>query len=159
MISALSDIVGYEYVGKLREEMSGVYTVRARASMQKIPYANASLQIMIPCAPDNVDSLVQAAIGVLISIRENGPADKDIVKVKEIKRRVLETNLKTNNYWLTSIQNTLMNGESLEDVTQENLIEQITAGEIQRVANQYFNMENYLQVVLYPEGYQLMEPD
>lgn len=153
MISSLSDILGFNYVDLLREEMSGVYTVRARASMQKIPYSCASLQIVIPCAPDNVDSLVHAAIGVLAGIQEKGVDSEDIIKARETRRRQLETSLKTNKYWLSTIQNALINGKELENITQEEYIDQISSEEIQRVAREYFNVNHYLQVVLYPEGY------
>jgi zinc protease len=153
MLSVLSDILGFEYVDILREEMSGVYTVRAHASMQKIPYSCASLQVMIPCAPENVDSLVKAAIGVLVSIQSDGPSANDILKAKETRRRVLETNMQTNKFWLNSIQEALMRGEDLNDVAKKHYIDQITAGEIQRVAKSFFDINTYLEVVLYPENF------
>jgi zinc protease len=153
MISSLSDILGFNYIDKLREEMSGVYTVRVKASMQKIPYSCADLQIVIPCAPENVDSLIHAAVGVLADIQLNGVNPSDIIKAKETRRRQLETNLKTNKYWLNTIQNALINGKALVQITLEEYINQISSEEIQRVAREYFDVSNYLQVVLFPEGY------
>ncbi len=154
MVSVLSDILGFRYIEKLREEMSGVYTSRVSASLHQIPYGYSSLQIMIPCSPENVDSLISVAIGELDSIQQKGVKEKDIIKAKETRRRHLETSVKTNTYWLSAIMSTIINGTDLNSVTNEEYIEQITSGEIQRVANKYFTIGEYLQVVLFPEEYE-----
>lgn len=157
MVGVLSDILGFRYIEKLREEMSGVYSSRVTASLNKIPYNHSSMQIMIPCSPENVDSLVSVAIGELDSIQQFGVKDKDIVKAKETKRRSLETNVETNKYWRASIQRAVLNGTDLNAVTNEEYIEQISSEEIQRIANEYFNVGEYLKVVLYPEEYENTE--
>jgi zinc protease len=153
MAGVLGDILGFRYIEKLREEMSGVYSVRARASMSKIPYSKFSLQVSIPCSPDNVDSLVSAAIAEIRIIQEKGVEAKEITKAKETKRRELEKAVKTNGYWLSNIQSALLNGTSLNSVNDEKYIEQISSEEIQRIAKEYININEYLQVVLYPETY------
>ena len=155
MLGVLSDILMFRYIDVLREEMSGVYTVRARASMQKIPYSCATLQIMMPCAPENVDSLVSTAISELVKIQKDGVGENEIIKAKETRRRTLETNLESNSYWLRAIQDALMYENSLQDVTKEDLIGEISSEEIQRIANKYFDTDRYLEVVLYPEGYKI----
>jgi zinc protease len=157
MIGVLGDILRVKYVDILREEMSGIYTVRVNATMQKIPYSCASLQIMIPCAPENVDSLIHVAIGVLKKIQTSGVEENDIVKAKESRRRALEVNLESNSYWLKAIQDALMYENNLQDVTKADFIEKISSEEIQRVARDYFDSDRYLQVVLYPENYSDME--
>jgi zinc protease len=153
MTGVLGDILEMKYIDKLREEMSGVYTVRAKASFQKIPYSFASLQLRIPCSPDNVDSLVNAAIAVIRKIQTNGVDEKDIIKVKETRRRELETAMQTNNYWITAVQDAILNETSFATVTKEEYIDQITVEEIQRITKEYFDAGEYLEVVLYPEDY------
>lgn len=153
MIGALNEVIQSNYVDILREEKSGVYTVRSRAAMQKIPYQNVSFQVIIPCAPENVDSLVHLAINELVNIQEHGVTDEDIVKVKETKRRMLETNMQNNRFWLNAIKDALMIQGNLQNVTRENYISQISSEELQRVAKQYFEPGRYLQVVMYPENY------
>lgn len=152
MIGVLGDILGYRYLEVLREEMSGVYTVRANASMQSIPYGAAKLQIVIPCSPDNVDSLINTSISELAKIQESGVEEKDITKAAETRRRGLEVNIKTNSYWLSGIQKAVMLGADLDDITKEKYIGQISSEEVQRVANEYYNIDEYLQVILYPEN-------
>jgi zinc protease len=153
MATALSDILGFRYIEKLREEMSGVYTSRVRASLSKIPYSKFSIQITIPCSPDNVDSLISAAIGEIKQIQEKGVEEKEIIKARETKKRELEKAKKTNEYWLSAIQSALINGTDLTKVTKEEYIDQITSEEMQRIAKEYVNIDDYLRVVLYPESY------
>jgi len=153
MVGVLSDILGFRYIEKLREEMSGVYTSRVRASLSKIPYEKFSMQISIPCSPDNVDSLISAAINEIRQIQIKGVEEKEIIKARETKRRELEKAVKTNEYWLSAIQSSILNGTSLTSVTNEEYIDQITSEEMQRIAKECMNVDEYLQVILYPESY------
>jgi zinc protease len=153
MVDVLGDILEFRYIEKLREEMSGVYTVRVGSSLQKIPYMHSSLQITMPCSPDNVDSLVSAAIAEIKKIQVSGVDEKEIIKAKETRKRTLENDVKTNKFWLSGIQDAILNGTDLSAITQEKYIDQISSQEMQRVANEYFNTDEYLQVVLYPESY------
>ena len=153
MVDVLGDVLENITRDKLREEMSGVYSIRIRSSLQKIPYSHSGLQISFPCSPDRVDSLVKAAIAEIKKIQLNGVGEKDITKVKETRKRALESDTKTNKFWLSAIEDALINETDLNSVTEEKFIDQISSQEMQRVANEYFNMNEYLQVVLYPESY------
>jgi zinc protease len=153
MVDVLGDILEFRYIEKLREEMSGVYTVRVGSSLRKIPYSHSSLQITMPCAPDNVDSLVNAAIAEIRKIQVSGVEEKEIIKAKETRKRALESDTKTNKFWLAAIEDALLNDTDLGSVTNEKYIDQISSQEIQRVAKEYFNIDTYLEVVLYPEEY------
>lgn len=153
MISALRDVLDIRYIEKLREEMSGVYSSRLSASLGQIPYSKFSMQLSIPCSPDNVDNLINAALDEIRQIQEKGVEEKEIIKVRETKRRELEKALKTNQYWLSAIKNALLNGINLNSITNEKYIDQITSGEIQRIAKECITVDEYLRVVLYPENY------
>lgn len=152
LVGVVSDILGFRYIEVLREDMSGVYTVRANSSMQKIPYPAASIQIMIPCSPENVDSLVSVAIREIKTIGESGVEDKEITKAVETRRRQLEINTKTNKYWLSAIQRSQLQGTALDSLTREEYINEISSDQLQRIVNEYFDPDSYLQVVLYPEA-------
>ena len=65
---------------------------------------------------------------------------------------MIETKVQNNKFWLGAIQSSLMLGTGLDDLTKEGFIDKISSEEIRRVAGQYFNTDDYLQVVLYPEN-------
>ena len=151
LISQLAKHLSRRYIEVLREEMSGVYGVSARAGMYRVPYEKVNLTIRIPCSPDNVDSLVYAAINEITDVRKNGVKDEDIAKAKEIYKREKETKLKENKFWLGAIKSSYMHNTKKENITSFKRMEDITSKELQRVAKEYFNLEEYIRVVLYPE--------
>ncbi len=152
LISQLAKHLSRRYIEVLREEMSGVYGVGARAGMYKVPYERVNLSITIPCSPDNVDSLVFAAIHEIKDIQENGVKDEDISKAKEIYKREKETQLKENKFWLGAIKNHFMYDTELEEISSFEKMNEISSKELQRVAKKYFNLDEYIRVVLYPEA-------
>ena len=151
LLKQLGQILNRRYIEILREEMSGVYTVRTRASLSKDPYGHASMQISMPTSPESVDSLVLAAIKEIKDIQKNGVTEKDMQRAKEIYKRDKEKNLKENKYWIGSIKNCLIYDESFDKIASYDILDEFTAEEIQRVAKEYINSDEYLKVVLYPE--------
>ncbi len=152
LLSMLGDHLQRKYTEILREQMSGVYTVRASAGMNEIPYSNAYLQLMIPCSPDNTDSLIQAAINEIRKVRDTGISDSDLKTDKELQRRETEKNLKTNVYWISSFADAYRTKKSMDFlVDYQTVIEGITSDDLKRVADTYINPDKNLKVILYPE--------
>lgn len=153
-LNSLADILDIKLIESLREEKSGVYTLGVQGLMNKYPYSYARFQIVFPCAPNNVDSLVVITINELENIKQKGVDSLVLLKVKETQRRELETNEKTNNYWLSAIQKSLYIGSPLEQIVESaSEIENLKSDNLKEVANKYLNGA-YIQVVLYPENRQ-----
>ncbi len=151
LMSQLGQLLTRKYYEILREDMSGVYNVRASGSLEKIPYNNASLSISIPCSPDNANKLVDAAIKEIKGIQENGVTEDDIAKAKEIYKRDKEKRLEQNSYWLGALKNCYVYDRDFDKIPSFELMDEITSEALQRVAKDYINIEEYLKVVLYPE--------
>ena len=151
LFSQLGQHLSRRYTEVLREEMSGIYGMSVRANLNQVPYDNANLTLVIPCSPDNVDSLVAAAIDEIKDIQENGVKDEDIVKAKEIYKREKEKKLQENNFWLGALKSYYMYGYDLSDIPSFDRVNEITSKEFQRVARKYINLDDYIKVVLYPE--------
>ncbi|HCN25151.1 MAG TPA: insulinase family protein [Candidatus Marinimicrobia bacterium] len=137
----------------LREDMSGVYGVGVRAKPKHYPEGEYTLSISFGCAPDRVEELTNAVFQQIDSLKTTGLTDKYLTKVKEKQRRERETNLKENRFWLNVLKTYDMHNEDFLDILEyEKLIEKLSLGNIQKAANQYFNVENYVQITLYPEN-------
>jgi len=75
-----------------------------------------------------------------------------MAKIKEIYRRKREKDLKSNKFWLSTLQFYYFHGEDpLNLLELDKLMEDLTPEEIQKAAQRYFNMDNYVKVVLLPE--------
>ncbi len=137
----------------LREDMSGVYGVGVRAKPKHYPEGEYTISISFGCAPDRVEELTNAVFQQIDSLKTIGLTDKYLTKVKEKQRRERETNLQENRYWLNVLKTYDMHNEDFLDILEyEKLIEELSLGNIQKAANQYFNVENYVQITLYPEN-------
>src|SRR5262249_11197607 len=84
----------------LREDMGGVYGVSAGGSISRRPKREFAFTVSFGCAPDNIEKLEKATFDEIAAIQKSGIGADYIAKVKELRRRAHETNLKENGYWL-----------------------------------------------------------
>jgi zinc protease len=98
LLKSLGEILSIKLIEKLREEESGVYGVGARGNIKKYPYGSYSFSISFPCGPENVTKLKDAALAEVQSIIDNGPLEKDVLKIKEAQLLEYKENLKKNKY-------------------------------------------------------------
>lgn len=151
-LNSLIQALNIKLIEEIREKRSGVYGIGANANVSKYPYEHYSIRISFPCAPENVEGLTKAVFEEIRKIQANGPTEKDLMKVKETQRREMETNLKQNQYWLRGLERAYFLGQDPTNVVSyEESIEGLTVEDLKETANKYFNFDQYVQVVLYPE--------
>lgn len=151
-MQALLDVLNIKLIESLREELSGVYGAGASGQLSKNPYNNYSIRISMPCGPENVKKLIDATQAEIQKIKDKGPQESDLNKVKETWIKQYRDDLKENNYWLLKLLQTAELGTNPSDIlTGETRINAITTKDLQEAAKRYFNTANYVQVVLYPE--------
>jgi zinc protease len=150
-LKALEEYLDIRLIEVLREEKSGVYGVGARATLERIPYSYYQVGFRIPCAPDNVDSLVNATLTIIADIKSNGISADYLKKIKETHLRELEVNLEKNNFWLNYLQNTVMYNDDINRIeSRKKQIETLESKHIQQIARKVFS-DKYIWVTLYPE--------
>lgn len=149
---SLANILERIYTDKLREEMSGVYGFGVSASVEQVPYGHFVFRLMIPCGPENVQKLTEAAYAEIKRIQTDGPTAEELQKEIESQRRAAEKDAKENKAWLSNLEKVYRDGESFGRLANpEELIALVTAPELQRVARQYLHPEETLRYTLYPE--------
>lgn len=151
-MQALVDVLNIKLIETLREDLSGVYGAGMKGQLNKNPYSHYMITTTIPCGPENVDILINATLAEIKKIKDNGPTAADLNKVKETWIKQYKEDLKDNGYWLTRLlQIAELGTDPAEILTGEQRINAITPNDIKETANKYFDMNNYLQVVLNPE--------
>jgi zinc protease len=151
-LQALLDILNIKMIETLREDMSGVYGAGIKGQLNKNPYGHYLITATIPCGPENVDALTKATLAEIQKIKDKGPTESDLGKVKETWIKKYREELKDNGYWLSKLMQTTEAGtDPAEILTGETRINAITVKEIKEAANKYFDVKNYVQVVLNPE--------
>ena len=77
-----------------------------------------------------------------------------IDKVIQMNKRQREVQLKENGFWSGSLQSLDFNGVDPRLLIQyPALVEQLTAATVREAAARYFDLDNYVRVVRYPEGF------
>ena len=151
-LQALIEVLNIKLIESLREELSGIYGGGMRGSLNKNPYNNYSINVSLPCGPENVDKLIKATMDEIQKIKDAGPIEADLSKVKETWLKQYQEDMKDNSYWLSKLQQSVESGSNAGEVlTAEKRINALTTKDVKEAANLYFNMKNYLQVVLNPE--------
>ncbi len=151
-LQALLELMNIKLIETLREELSGIYGGGMNGSLNKISYNNYSISVSLPCGPENVDKLIKATFDEIQKVKDKGPLEADLNKVKETFDKQFQVELKDNSYWLTRLQRSGELGLNPADITTLNArMKAITPKDLQEAARKYFNVNNYFQAVLYPE--------
>ncbi len=139
----------------LREDKGEVYGVGIGATPVHYPRQQYRLGVGWGCAPANVDGLISAALLQIDSVKKFGVSDIYINKVKEIEKREREVNLKENHFWLNMLKYAFYNGEDPDNILKyDELINTVSSDMVQKAAQKYFDMHNYMKFVLYPDSTQ-----
>lgn len=151
-LQALIDLIEIKLTETLREKLSGAYTSQIGGGLSKNPYSNYSINLVIPCGPENVDMLITAALGEIQKIKDKGPSQEDLGKVREAYSKKYQESLKDNSYWMNALQRSAELGTNPTNIlTAEKRMNEIAPKDIQERAKKYFNMNNYFQAILNPE--------
>lgn len=161
-LGAMKDVLNIRLREVLREDMGGVYGVGVSAPSWQHPQSRYSCTIQFGCSPDRVDELAKAVFAQIDSLQAPPKAgDKNrenstfthVNKVKEIRRRQHETDVKENRYWLNLIENAYQAGEDPVQTLQnfETETSSLSVEMVQQAAARYLDRKNYIKIVLVPE--------
>jgi len=136
----------------VREKESGTYGIQARLDYDKYPKEEISVTIIFGCDPKNQDKLSKVVIKQMQELQKKGPSEENLKKIKEQLIRERETDLKKNNWWIRKLDNMYYYNDLTGSLNEyNNIINKVTAKDIQELANKYFVMNNYVKAYLKPE--------
>ena len=136
----------------MREDQGGVYGVSINGNASKLPEPTYVITSQWGCKPENIEKLSQTLLDEMIKIKNQGPTEADLNKVKETMIRERETQIKENGFWLSYLQNHYLLGNKILTLEEyKSLVNSITVKKIRKIANKYLNTENYVQVYLTPK--------
>ena len=136
----------------LREDKSGTYGVSVNGAAMKYPEQMYNITISFGCAPEHVNDLVKTTFDELDSLKNFKVSDTYINKVKETQKREFEVNTKENKFWLNNLQAYYFYNIDISLLMKyPERVEKFNSGTVQKVAQKYFDDNNYVKVVLYPQ--------
>ncbi|MEX2231666.1 MAG: insulinase family protein [Cyclobacteriaceae bacterium] len=152
-IQGLVEVMNIKIIETLREDLSGIYGGGMNGSMSKYPYNSYSFGITVPCGPENVDKLIAATLAEIEKVKNNGPSEADLNKVKETWKQQYLVSIKDNGFWARQILQSIETGSDPGRLlTYEQRVDALTPKDVQEMAKKYLDLNNYLQFILNPEG-------
>ena len=152
ILKVLDDILNIEFTAEIREKMGGVYVLQSMILAEKTPKPEYVLLTFFGCSPNNTDKLTNAAFTILKNMQQNGPSEATLTKAKQQQIKQYDTNLKTNNFWLSSLTKKWLNGDDIKAISTFNeRVNNITAKDIVNFLQKYLDVEHYVRVNSYPE--------
>ena len=151
-LGALTSVLQIKLREVLREDLGGTYGVWIGSSGSRYPDEEYRISITFGSDPERVEELTQVIFGQIDSLKTVGTTELYIDKVKEMRRRQREVDLKENSFWVGSLESLDFNGVDPRLLIQyPELVDSLKTEMVQQAAQKYFNMERYVRVVLYPE--------
>jgi zinc protease len=135
----------------LREDLGGTYGVQVTGSAGRDPEPRYSFHVAFNADPERLDDLVEEVFAEIERLKEDGPSEEDLARVREIQRRERETSLRQNAYWAGQLVAYAREGlDFAEILTYERLIEGLDAQTVREAARSWLRPDNYVRVSLFP---------
>ena len=151
LVSSLSELLQIKLRERLREDLGGTYTVTVGGSAEREPAPYYSIQVGFSADPERLEELTAAVFDEMNTLKVEGPAENDVLKVKEAQRRSQETNLEQNGYWLYQLLYADRYGvDPRKTVNYSQLIDGLSSEKLRDAAVRFLNLDRYVRVSLYP---------
>ena len=153
---ALMALMQIRLTESLREKLGGTYSPSANGGCQREPKQEYGIQVQFGSSPQNVEVLYRATLALIDTLKNQGPTEADLGKVKEQILRSREVDVRQNSYWLSNILARDAAGEDLGGLVEkgpyDEMVKNLTVADLRAAAKQYLDTANYARFVLLPEA-------
>jgi zinc protease len=137
---------------RLREDLGGTYGVGARGEYQQFPYPGYTFSVSFGSDPERVVELVDVVFEEIQKMKDEGPSEEDLIKLREQSRRELETNLESNAWWASQLRSSDFEGLDPRRLVREDALDLVTVDLVRAAAARWLDENRYVQVSLVPEN-------
>lgn len=151
-LNAMQNIVNTRLLKKLREEMSGVYSVSFSLDYQDAFPTQFTARLNFGCEPDRLPDLVEAAQKELKRMKDEPITEEELNTEKEQGRREREQYEASNHFWISAIEGALKRGEDpLSILEYQERNEALSIEQIQKLSASFFeHTAGELTLIQYP---------
>ncbi len=152
----MTSILSIKLREAMREDEGGVYGVRVGGSPSKIPDSKQSILISFNSEPDNTQNLIDVAMAEIEKLKNDGPEEKDMQKVREARIQGRTKSLKENRWWMRVLDRSYREEDATYDFIDmeeyRELVNSIPAASVQAMAQKYMKGDNFIKIVMMPEA-------
>lgn len=151
-IEILADVMDIRLREVLREDMSGVYGAFSNGNLIRRPRSTYAYTIGFGCAPENADKLQAAVADIVVALKRDGISDDYLGKVKEKRRRELETSMRENRFWSRQLTEHFRYGTDPKSILElAKTLDRVTSDNVKKAATTFLNEGSKVSGVLVPE--------
>jgi zinc protease len=119
---------------------------------QKFPKEKYSFSITFDWEPLKIDSLSNEVFQEIDKVKNNIIDDSIFTSIKLSEKKNFENNLKSNDYWVTTLfQYSFLNIKPSDFLKEKDRIDKLSKTTLAEAAKKYLNEKNYVEVILLPE--------
>ncbi len=151
-VDQLCKVLNIRLLEVLREDQGGVYSVGVRGGINREPVNSYSITVSFGCSKENAEKLAGLVIDEIKNLQKNGAPQVNVDKVIAEDVRVMETEVKENDYWLSNLEQKYYYKEEPKIILEDmQMVKKLTVERTKELANKYFNFNNLAKLVLMPE--------
>lgn len=152
-LNVMEQIYNEKLRENIRENLSGAYVVQAATSPMRYPSSHLISLAILMCEPSRVDELLDAMIATADSLKQGLFDQRYLNNAKTTLLKAYEEDIKSNRYWLSGIQNGLIQDRAIDAFLEfPKYYEAITMEDIKMAAKEHLNYEeNLLRLIMLPE--------
>ncbi|NKB69496.1 MAG: hypothetical protein GKR89_20695 [Candidatus Latescibacteria bacterium] len=136
---------------EVREALGGTYHAAVHRVTAHYPVGEYLIDVEFGCAPDRVEELVEVVYTQIEVFKEEGPLPLQLIQYKESCKRDRVRAFERNSFWVSSLL--WADQHRVEPhllVEYPDLVDSLTAEDVQRAARQYLDVEQAVEIVQYP---------
>ena len=145
LVDMLQQAMTMLYTESVREDEGGAYGVPVNGGISDYPEEIATMQIVLPTAPEKRIAMMSVVSDGIKKIMENGPTEENLGKIKEYMLRSHQEDLKNNGYWMNNLVSKTRFSQDFVTGYEE-CVQGVTVEDIKQVARQIFGSGNRLVV-------------
>lgn len=146
----LTRVLQIAYTDSVREEKGGTYGVSVGFNLNKDVHPSAMVAINYKCDPLRYTELNEVVCRQLELIAQNGPAQSSIDKVKQFLLKQYTQLQKEDDYWNYVMWHEL-DDETDFDNNYDQMVQNMTAEQVQRMAQNIVNAKQHVEVTMLSE--------
>lgn len=147
LMSALSQILTIVYTEKVREQEGGTYGVHVNGKVRKLPKETFNLEVYYQTDPAKKNKLTRIIFDEATAMTKACTSETNLTKVKEYLLKRNKENLKENRFWLSNINDYILNGVDMT-TNYETIVNKLTTTDIMKFAKSLLDQNNRIEVTM-----------
>ena len=145
--AVLSEVMNTICTETLREQEGGTYNVSVTSRISRQPADELTLMFNFNTNPEQAESLLQQAIGLLAQVAEEGPSTEAFNGACEYLRKRHADYRGSNAYWMETLTEKVRY-DSDDMLTNDEALQEVTPKDVQRIAQRLIRSPHTAKIIL-----------